>query len=56
MTKRLSSARSELNKTKRQASKEARQKLADELKRADAEPPEATFDNVDDMLEWLNDC
>lgn len=26
-----------------------------EILRADSEPPEAEFDNVDEMLEWLND-
>lgn len=54
MTKKWSSTRSDLLKTKRQASKEVRSEMAKELNRLDQEPPEATFNNVDDMLKWLN--
>lgn len=57
MTKRWSSTRSDLTKTKRQASKERRYdpEFVKEIKEAAAAPPEATFDNVDDLLKWLND-
>lgn len=55
MTKKWSSTASMDGKTKRQASKDTRRDLARELKRLDKEPPEATFDNADDMMKWLND-
>lgn len=40
--------------TKRRASKQIRQKFAEEIRRADKEPPEASFDNIEDMLAYLN--
>ena len=55
MTKRWSSTRSNLVKTKREASKGARREMVALLKKLDEEPPEATFDNADDMMKWLND-
>lgn len=54
MTKRWSSTISDLTKTKRQASKDMRRQFAKEIQQADKEPPEAEFDNIDDMLDWLN--
>lgn len=54
MTKRWSSTKSLDGQTKRQASKKIRRELVDELLRADRAEPEAKFDNVEDMLEWLN--
>ena len=54
MTKKWSSTRGDGCQTKRQASKNQRRELVRELKRADAELPEATFTNADDMLDWLN--
>lgn len=58
MTKRWSSTRSDLGKTKRQASKERRAEydpvLVKEILAADAAPIEAKFDNVDDLLAYLN--
>lgn len=42
-------------RTKRQASKDRRHEFAQLLKRIDAEQPEATFTNAEDMLAWLND-
>jgi hypothetical protein len=54
MTKRWSSTKSLDGQTKRQASKSGRRELAAELQRlADAEPA-ATFDNVDDLMKWLD--
>lgn len=55
MTKKWSSTASGDGKTKRQASKDRRREFADLLKRIDAEQPEATFTNAEDMLAWLND-
>lgn len=55
MTKRWSSTVSDLSKSKRRASKDARREFTRELLRADKELPEASFNNVDDMLVWLND-
>lgn len=54
MTKKWSSTASMDGKTKRQASKDRRAEFARELKKADRQPPEATFDSVEDMLEWLD--
>lgn len=54
MTKRWSATVSDLSKTKRQASKDARQ-LAKRLRELDEQEPEAAFDNVEDMLRYLND-
>lgn len=45
MTKRWSSTRSDLLKTKRQASK---------LRRRDKEPSEATFESFEEMMEYLD--
>lgn len=61
MTKRWSSTKSGDGKTKRQASKERRAVMKHEYNpeivrqvlAADALPPEATFDNIEDMLHWL---
>ena len=55
MTKRWSSTSSLDGQTKRQASKKIRREFAEELLRADKELPEASFNNIDDMLAWLND-
>ena len=55
MTKKWSSTKSLDGQTKRQASKKYRREFVQELLRAKKEPPEAEFDNVDDMLAWLND-
>lgn len=33
----------------------AEQQFAEAIHKADKEPPEASFDNVEDMLAWLND-
>ena len=53
MTKKWSSTASMDGQTKRQASKKARREFVESIVKADSEPPEATFDNVDDMLDWL---
>lgn len=60
MTKRWGSTRSGDGKTKRQASKTARRQKYDpefvaEVLAADVAPTEATFGNVEDMLEYLNE-
>lgn len=55
MTKRWSSTKSLDGQTKRQASKSYRREMVREIKRADAAPPEATFDNAEDMMKWLDD-
>ena len=55
MTKRWSSTKSLDGYTKRQASKRYRREFVAEVRRADKEPPEATFDNFEDMMTWLND-
>jgi len=59
MTKKWSSTRSMDGKTKRQASKAARREQYDpkfvaEILAAAAAPSEAEFDNIDDLLEYLN--
>lgn len=57
MTKRWSSTVSDLTKTKRQASKDARRyskEMVEQLKKADAEPPEATVNNIDDLMSYLD--
>lgn len=62
MTKRWISTRSLDGQTKRQASKNVRAKakheynpeMVERILKADAEEPEAIFDNVDDMLKWLD--
>lgn len=41
--------------TKRQASKRYRQEMVRRLQRLDRQPPEATFDNAEDMMKWLDD-
>lgn len=56
MTKKWSSTASLDGQTKRQASKRVRRELAADILRADREPPEAAFDNVEDMLAYLNDA
>jgi hypothetical protein len=55
MTKKWSSTASLDGQTKRQASKKARREFVESILKADSEPPEAEFDNVDDMLAWLDD-
>lgn len=45
----------ELRLALEQASKDRRREFAQLLKRIDAEQPEATFTNAEDMLAWLND-
>lgn len=56
MTKKWSSTKSMDGQTKRQASKRYRREFVEELRNADKEPPEASFDNVNDMLAWLDDA
>lgn len=55
MTKKWSSTKSLDGQTKRQASKKYRRKFVEELRRIEKEPPEASFDNIDAALAWLND-
>lgn len=55
MTKKWSSTKSMDGQTKRQASKRYRREFVEEVRKADREPPEASFDNADDMLAWLDD-
>ena len=55
MTKKWSSTKSMDGQTKRQASKKIRREFARAILRADKEPPEASFDNAEDMLAWLNE-
>lgn len=55
MTKRWSSTASLDGQTKRQASKSDRRDFKDQLLRDDKEPPEASFDNFEDLMAWLND-
>lgn len=55
MTKKWSSTASMDGQTKRQASKRIRREFVESILKADAEPPEASFDNIDDMMAWLND-
>jgi hypothetical protein len=57
MTKKWSSTRSLDGQTKRGASKTTRRyskEFVKEVLEADASPNEATFDNADDLLEYLN--
>lgn len=54
MTKKWSSTASMDGQTKRQASKKIRREFAESILKADREPPEASFDNVEDMLAWLD--
>lgn len=56
MTKKWSSTKSMDGQTKRQASRRYRREFVEELRRVEKEPPEATFDNVDDLLSYLNDA
>lgn len=56
MTKRWSSTKSMDGQTKRQASKKYRREFAEELLKASKEPLEAAFDNIEDMLVYLNDA
>lgn len=58
MTKKWSSTASLDGQTKRQASKRARRAFVEPVVKADAEPREASFDdidNIDVMLVHLND-
>ena len=57
MTKRWSSTRSMDGQTKRQASKERRNdpEFVKEILEADAAPNEAEFNNIDDLLKYLNE-
>ena len=55
MTKKWSSTKSGDGQTKRQASKRYRREFVEEIMKAQREPPEATFDNVEDALAYLND-
>jgi len=41
-------------KPKRWPAKKIRREFVKEILAADKEPPEASFDNADDMLAWLN--
>jgi hypothetical protein len=58
VTKRWSSTRSGDGKTKRQASKEARQRYKPEmvkrLRELDKQPPEATFKSGAELMKYLN--
>lgn len=58
MTKRWSSTRSLDGQTKREASKSSRRKeevaTLEHLRELSAAPPDAGFDNVADLLDWLN--
>jgi hypothetical protein len=54
MTKKWSSTASLDGQTKRQASKRYRREFVEELRRIEKEPPEASFDNVEDLLAYLN--
>ena len=54
MTKKWSSTASLDGQTKRQASKKVRRDFAEEIIKADKDSIEASFDNVEDMLDWLN--
>jgi len=64
MTKKWSSTKSLDGQTKRQASKRDRRErkatmeydpeFVAEIKRAEALPPEAVFDNWEDAWKWLN--
>ncbi len=54
MTKRWSSTKSDLTKTKRHASKEARREFVEMILKADTEPPAAKFGDVDELLKYLD--
>lgn len=57
MTKRWSSTRSDLTKTKRQASKEARRynpEIVKQILEADAAPNEAVVSNADELFDYLD--
>lgn len=54
MTKKWSSTKSMDGQTKRQASKKIRREFVESIVKADKEPPEATFNNIDDMLPLLD--
>jgi len=55
MTKKWSSTKSMDGQTKRQASKRYRREFVEELLRIQKGPLEATFDNAEDMMAYLND-
>lgn len=54
MTKRWSSTRSNLLKTKRQASKDRRAAFARDILQADKELPEKTVRSIHELLEYLD--
>ncbi len=41
--------------TKRGASKRYRQEMVRKLKHLEKEPPEAAFDNAEDLMKWLDE-
>lgn len=54
MTKKWSSTKSMDGQTKRQASKLYRREFVEELRRIQKLPPEATFNNAEELLDYLD--